>query len=169
MNRLTSLLVVLGMGSSCLAFGVEDPGKAKIGMVSVSVYHATNGDPKLSGAKAAEVSKELAARLASEERLRFKHYRLLGQDTQPLLRSYENWAQPLKPAEDVLLRFEAQGKPKEDSAMLDLELWLGRKKIVKTVSKLEGNKPLFMLGPEWRGGRLIIAVALAPKQKPVSK
>ena len=172
MNRITRLLavlIVLVAGATCPASGVEDPGKSRIGMVRVSVYHATDGDPKLSGERAVEISEELATRLASEERLRFKHYRLLGQDTQPLVRSYENWAQPLKPAEEVLLRFEAQGKPKKDSAMLDLELWLGRKKIVKTVSKLEGDKPLFMLGPEWRGGRLIIAVALAPREKPVSK
>ncbi len=49
------------------------------------------------------------SRLRKEERLRFKHYRLLGQDTQALLRSYESWAQPLKPSDEVLVRFEAKG------------------------------------------------------------
>ncbi|MDP3848870.1 MAG: hypothetical protein Q8Q59_00070 [Luteolibacter sp.] len=145
-----------------VVFALEDPGRAKISMVTVTVYLATDGDPKAAGEKALPVGKQLAERLNREQRLRFKHYRLLGQDTQPVLRSYESWAQPLKPSDEVLVRFEAQGQPTKQSALLDLELWLGRKKIVKTDARLEGDKPLFMLGPEWRGGRLIISVALAP-------
>ena len=35
------------------AFSQNDPGKASIGRVSVSVYYATDGDPKVAGAKAA--------------------------------------------------------------------------------------------------------------------
>jgi hypothetical protein len=146
------------------ATGQEDPGRAKVGRVSVTVYHATDGDPKASGSKT-NVSKETAERLYKEERLRFKHYRFLGQDTQPLLRSYESWAQPLGPSDEVLVRFEAQGEPTKKSAVLDVELWLARKKIIKTDARLEGDRPLFVLGPEWRGGRLIIAVALATEQK----
>lgn len=143
----------------------QDPGNAKIGRVSVVVYHATDGDPGTAGPKAVEVPKDVADRLRREERLRFKSYRLLGTDIQPLLRSYESWAQPLKPSNEVMVRFEAQGHPTSKTAILDLELWLARKKIVKTDARLEGNRPLFVLGPEWRGGRLIIAVALAPEAK----
>jgi hypothetical protein len=65
----------------------------------------------------------------------------------------------------VMVRFEAQGKPTKKTAILDLELWLGRKKIVKTDARLEGHRPLLVLGPEWRGGRLIISVALAQEAK----
>lgn len=137
----------------------EDPGRTKIGMVTVTVCHATNQSS--SGLKSAALPKDMEERLRGEEKLRFKHYVLLGKDTQPLLRSYESWAQPLKPSDEVLVRFEAQGKPTRKMALLDLELWLTRKKIVKTDAKLEGHKPLFVLGPEYRGGRLIIAVALA--------
>jgi hypothetical protein len=106
--------------------------------------------------------------LHREKRLRFKHYRLLGGDTQPLLRSYESWAEPLKPSDEVMVRFEAQGRPTRHTALLDLELWLGRKKILKADARLEGDRPLFVLGPEWRGGRLIIAVALAQAAKTAS-
>ena len=67
-----------------------------------------------------------------------------------------------------MVRFEAQGTPTKQTAILDLELWLGRKKTVKTDARLEGDRPLFVLGPQWRGGRLIIAVALAQKPKPGS-
>ena len=161
------MIAWVGLSLSVMAGADEDPGKSKIGRVSVTVYHATNGNPKAAGAKAV-VAKETTVRLQKEKRLRFKHYHLLGQDTQPLLRSYESWAQPLKPSDEVLVRFEAQGRPTKKSAVLDLELWLGRKKIVKTDARLEGDRPLFVLGPEWRGGRLIIAVALASEAKPGS-
>jgi hypothetical protein len=167
MNRRNWMIAWVGFSLSVMAGADEDPGKSKIGRVSVTVYHATNGNPKAAGAKAV-VAKETTVRLQKEERLRFKHYQLLGQDTQPLLRSYESWAQPLKPSDEVLVRFEAQGRPTKKSAVLDLELWLGRKKIVKTDARLEGDRPLFVLGPEWRGGRLIIAVALASEPKPGS-
>jgi len=153
---------------SNIGFSQEDGGKANIGRVSVSVYYATDGDPKVAGAKTVTVTQEIEKRLRGEERLRFKNYRMLGHDVQPLLRSYESWAQPLKPSDEVLVRFEASSAPTPQAAGLDLELWLSRKKILKTNSRLEGNRPLFILGPEWRGGRLIIGVALAPKKNPGS-
>lgn len=165
MNRRQSIL--LGLAGLMPLAGIaaeQDPGKTKIGRILVAVYHATNGDPKVAGPR--EVVKEsICERLRKEEKLRFKNYRLLGQDTQPLLRSYENWAQPLKPSDEVLVRFEAQGHPTRKAVVLDLELWLSRKKIIKTDATLSGERPLYVLGPEWRGGWLIIAVALAPDAK----
>lgn len=146
----------------------DDPGRAAIGRVSVTVYHATDGDPEVAGKKTIKVSPITDKRLRSEERLRFKNYRLLGQDVQPLLRSYESWAQPLKPSDEVLVRFEARSRPTPESTALDLELWLSRKKVLKMDVRLQGDRPLFMLGPEWRGGRLIIGVALAPPRNPGS-
>jgi hypothetical protein len=144
-----------------VAYSEEDPGKAKIGRVNVTVYYATHGDPAVAGAKAGAVDQQTIERLRGDKRLNFKEYRMLGQDTQPLLRSYENWAQPLKPSDEVLVRFEARSKPTKKASILDVELWLGRKKILKMDARLEGKRPLFILGPEWRGGRLIIGVSLA--------
>jgi hypothetical protein len=153
---------------SSLAFSQEDPGKAVLGHVSVTVYYATNGDPVVAGKKTAAVSAVTEKRLRGAERLRFKNYRMLGQDIQPLLRSYESWAQPLKPSDEILVRFEARSLPTEQATGLDLELWLSRKKVLKMDARLEGDRSLFVLGPEWRGGRLIIGVALAPQKKPGS-
>ncbi len=155
-------MISVALVFSSTALSQEDPGKANMGRVSVTVYYATHGDAKVAGAKAREVSQETAQRLRKEERLRFKNYRMLGQDVQPLLRSYESWAQPLKPSDEVLVRFEARSRPTKLATGLDLEIWLSRKKVLKMDAQLEGNRPLFVLGPEWRGGRLIIAVALAP-------
>jgi hypothetical protein len=63
----------------------------------------------------------------------------------------------------VLVRFEAQGKPGDTSQRLDIELWLSRKKILKTDAVVGPDRPLCILGPQWRGGRLLIMLALAPK------
>ncbi len=150
-------------------FAQNDPGKAAIAQVGFTVYYATDGDPAAAGARIVPTAKAEETLLRGEERLRFKHYRVLGHEVQPLLRSYENWAQPLRPSDEVLVRFEARSKPTKEATKLDLELWLSRKKILKTDVRLTGTVPLFILGPEWRGGRLIIGVALAPKPDPVSK
>jgi len=159
------LLVPLFSG---MAHALDDPGQAEIAMLQVTVYHATNGDPEAAGPRAQAVPKEVVARLSAEESLRFKHYRVIGQDTQPLLRSYENWAEPLKPSDEVLVRFEAQGHADDHSAVLDLELWLSRKKIIKVDARLECDRPIYLLGPQWRGGHLIISVKLVPMGKPDS-
>ena len=163
-SAITAALVIC----THFAHSQDDPGRANMGQVSVTVYYATDGDPKVAGAKLAAVGKNTEKRLRDEKRLRFKHYRLLGQDVKPLLRSYENWAVPLKPSDEVMVRFEARSRPTKESTGLDLELWLSRKKVLKTDARLEGKRPLFVLGPDWRGGRLIISVALAPVGKPGS-
>ncbi len=143
------------------SFAVEDTGRTKVGKLEVTVYFATNGDPLTAGQRAQEIATEISDRLRSEEKLKFNHYRALGAETQPIFRSYENWAQPLKPSDEILVRFETRTQPAKESVSLDLELWLARKKILKTDASLRAGQPLYVLGPEWRGGRLIIAVALA--------
>ncbi len=156
-------LIILALLSLSHGFAQEDPGRTVIGHVKVTVFYATDGDPKVAGPKLTSVTADVQKRLQAEKQLRFKHYSILGQETQSLLRSYESWAQPLKPSSEVLVRFEARTAPTAEVTALDLELWLSRKKILKTDAHLRGNQPLFVLGPEWRGGRLIIGVSLAPK------
>ena len=163
MIDLRKILVLLSPALALLSVGriaaQEDPGRAVMARIDVAVYYATNGDPKAAGAKAKEVAKDTEKRLRAEESLRFDKYRLLGRDVEPLLRSYESWAEPFKPSEDLMVRFEARSQPTKDATRLDVELWLSRKKILKTDARLQGDRPLFILGPEWRGGRLIISVA----------
>jgi hypothetical protein len=93
----------------------------------------------------------------------FRQLPVLGTDFQPLMRSYESWAEPLKPSDEILIRFAALGKPTKTSAILDLEMWMGKRKIIKTDARLEEARPLILLGPEWRGGRLVILVRLYDK------
>ncbi len=144
---------------------IEDPGRTRIAEIRVTVYHATDGDPNAAGPRALPVPHMTSSRFSSEEELRFKHYRRIGHETIPLLRSYESWSQPLKPSDEVMLRVEAQGQPTKKSAQLDVEVWLSRDKVLKMDAKLEDDKPLYVLGPEWRDGRLIIAISLAPASR----
>jgi len=166
-RRVWLSMVAIAVGFFPVAVtGQDDPGKATLGKISVAVIYATNGDPAVAGERFKPVGESLETRLRQESQLRFKHYRLLGEDFQPLFRSYENWAQPLKPSDEVLVRFEARSRPTQDSMRLDLELWLSRKKILKTDALVETGRPLLVLGPEWRSGRLIISVGLAAKAEP---
>lgn len=162
MKRRCFLLLAAGLSSIAAAAGEGDPGKDVLATVSVTVFYGTDGDAKAAGLRATEVSKEMAARLAADPKLRFATYRQIGKDAKSLYRSYENWAQPLSPSDEVLLRFETQSLLSKDQMRLDLELWLSRKKILKTDAPLSTSKPLLILGPEWRGGRLILAIELAP-------
>ncbi|MEP2775771.1 MAG: hypothetical protein ABJQ29_04835 [Luteolibacter sp.] len=155
------LITILVAFSAGKVFGQDDPGRSKIGKLQVTVYFATNGDPAAAGERAAEIPAETVKRLQSEKQLKFSHYRALGADTQTIFRSYENWAQPLRPSDEILVRFENRNQPTEQAISLDLELWLARKKILKTDAVLRPGVPLYVLGPEWRGGRLIVATALA--------
>lgn len=156
------LLVMRGLGQE------SDPGKEVVGSVVVRVIHATDGEVAEGGDKSKPVTKAVSERLQSEARLKFAHYREIGVDTKPLYRSYENWAQPLGASDEVLVRFEAQSRPAKSSARLGLEFWLSRKKILKTDAEISSERPLYVLGPAWRGGRLIISVALASTSKPRS-
>lgn len=160
--RLMAALMLLAAPS---VRAVEDPGKEVVGQVVVRVFHVTDGDPKAAGDKAKPLAQAAVEKLQKEEHLKFAHYSGLGVDTKPLYRSYENWAQPLGGSDEVMVRFEAQSKPSGSSARLGLELWLSRKKVLKTDAEISAEKPLYVLGPAWRGGRLLISVALAPKPK----
>ena len=153
MFRRAWMMFCFSAALAVMATAAEDPGQTRVAMLKVTVYFASDHDPAKTCPKALPVSKETAKRIASDERLVFKHYRLLGEDTQPLLRSYESWAEPLKPSDEVLVRLEAQGPSTAESVVLDVELWLARKKILKADARLERDKSLFRLGPEWRGGQ----------------
>lgn len=150
--------------SSAAAHAQDDPGRKKIGTLDVAVYYGTNGDPAAAGANREQVSKAIEKKLGATEELRFTHYRAMGGESKTIFRSYENWAQPLKPSDEILIRFETRMEPTEHEMPLNIELWLSRKKILKSDLSLKSGQPLYVLGPEWRGGRLIIAVELASKK-----
>lgn len=141
----------------------SDKGKEVVGKIKATLYIGTNDEPSKLGDHLAPIGDAMVERLRRIKQMNFQHYRLLGDDTQPVFRSYENWLTPLKPSEEILLSYESQGRASGDGLRLDLELWQHRRKVMKSDPVLHLGRPLLILGPKWRGGTLIIAVELIEK------
>lgn len=142
-------------------------GRDIIGTVTVTLVHACDVQSDDGLTKFKRLDEATAQRLAKDQRLKFEHYRVLGGDTKPLFRSYENWAKPIAESDDILVRFEAQARPSKELTRLDMELWISHKKILKTGAALTQDNPMYVLGPEWRQGRMIVIIALSPYDKPI--
>ncbi|MCU0796999.1 MAG: hypothetical protein MUF31_13825 [Akkermansiaceae bacterium] len=149
-----------------LPAAAQDRGRDVLGRLKVEVYFGSYGDIAVAGPRAREVERAVVSRFQDQQALRFANYRLMGGETKPVFRSYENWAQPIAGSDEILCRFEVENRMSKDHLRMDLELWLSRKKILKSGIALSEGKPVLVLGPEWRGGRLIIAMELLPKEDP---
>lgn len=156
--------IVFLVGSSTILSAQDDPGSREIGTLDVTVYYGTNGDPAAAGERTEKISEATKTSLIASEGLKFTHYLAMGSDSKAIYKSYENWSQPLKPSDEILIRFETRLEPSKNEMPLNLDLWLSRKKVLKSDVTLKSGQPLYILGPEWRGGRLIIAIELAPKK-----
>ncbi len=138
----------------------KDPGKDKIGEVKVDLIFGTNGDVGVLGRKVAGVGAAEEKVLKGSKHLSFAEYRKLGSDRKPVLRGYENWAAPMGGSEEILLSFEPKGQVGSNALKMDLEFWQRKQKVLKTDPVLRVGKRLYILGPKWRDGRLIIAIEL---------
>lgn len=162
MTSLFHLLLLTGISlllPASLTAKPNDQGKDTVGKLKATLYIGTNGDVKSLG-KLQPVDKKMTAKLQDIQKMKFKNYGKLGQDSQPVLRSYENWLAPLRPSKEILLSYESKGLSGNNALRLDLELWQQSRKVMKTDPVLKIGKPLLILGPKWRGGTLIIAVEL---------
>ncbi len=156
----TIIIALLSVGALCAQNAAKDIGKDKIGMVKTTIYFGTNENITDSNKKVTSLTAAETVKLKGIQKVRFKNYRKLGHDTRSVLRTYENWASPLKPSEEIMLSFESRGISEKNGLKLDLELWQHKRKVMKSDPLLYQGKPLFILGPKWRSGRLIIAVEL---------
>lgn len=164
---MSALIKVWLLGFICLLPLRAERGRDIIGTVTVTLIHACDQEKVEGLSKFKTLDDATQQRLMKDPRLKFGHYRVLGVDRKPLFRSYENWAQPMASTDDILVRFEAQARPSKELTRLDLELWVSHKKILKTGAALTENSPMYVLGPEWRQGRMILIISLEPYEKPV--
>ena len=123
-----------------------------IGALSVKLIYATNEDPSAAGAFTKEISDEEAERLHAITKLDFKEYRLMGSDTPEILKGYENWATPLS--------FQPIKRSGGETVQMVLEYWQSKRKVFSVNPTLTKGKTLYLLGPEWRQGRLVLAVTV---------
>ena len=165
MHKRSVTVVVLGWCLWALA-GVawaEDPGKETIGTLKAEMIFATDGDPGVLGHSAKGLSAEEQERLEVAMRKKFKDYRRLGVDRKPILRGYENWSSPMSGSEELMVSFEPKERVGADALRLDMGLWQSKQKVLKTDPVLRKGKQLYIVGPKWRGGQLIIVVDLLPE------
>ena len=131
-----------------------------IGVMSVTLIFATNEDPKAAGDLAKEVAAAEVKKLQAIKELKFSHYRLMGSDTPDILKGYESWATPLRPSKEILVSFQPIKRAGDGKVQMVLEYWQSKRKIFSTNPTLLKGKTLYLLGPEWRKGRLILAVKI---------
>lgn len=137
-----------------------DPGKETIGEVKVDLIFGTDSDLGVLGRTVARLDAAEEKVLAGSKSLHFTRYGKLGSDRKPVWRGYENWAAPMGGSQEILLSFEPKGQVGTDALKMDLEFWQRKQKVLKTDPVLRLGKRLYILGPKWRDGRLIIAIEL---------
>ena len=138
----------------------QDPGMEPIGSLGVELIYATNGDASLAGDQAQKISEKQLKELKGIKELTFSHYRRLGGDRPTILRGYESWATPLKPSKEILVSFQPIKREGAGKMQMVLEYWQTKRKVFSTNPVLTKGKTLYLLGPEWRKGRLILAVKI---------
>jgi hypothetical protein len=152
-------LVLISISALLIAdLFAQDPGMEPIGSLGVELFYATNDDVKLAGDQAQEVAKDQVKALKAIKELSFNHYRRLGGDRPTILRGYESWATPLKPSKEILVSFQPIKREGPGKMQMVLEYWQSKRKVFSTNPVLTKGKSLYLLGPEWRKGRLILAV-----------
>jgi hypothetical protein len=144
------------------AAAAEDPGKESVARLRTVLLFGTNDELSKVVPDVKMAEKGHSTRMQLLEDLNFSCYGLLGMDVKPVWRSYTNWASPMKGSDEILLSFEPNSAAEEDGVKLDLELWQGKRKVMKTTQPLKMGKWLYIAGPEWRGGRLIVGIELLP-------
>ncbi len=99
--------------------------------------------------------KDTASRLGKA--FPFKHYHIIGRHTQKVFKEYESWVVPSK---DLCLKMDSRGPAEGGGINLHLQLWQDKKVLVKSDTIIRKDRPVFLGGPNWRGGRLIFVVVL---------
>lgn len=135
--------------------GLGDPGLEKVGSVEGQMIFATNS--KENAKMGNPLPKSLLEIVKKESKLDYKFYRMLSKDTQTLFRGYENW---LFKSEILMLSYEAKDISKQ-SVQLDLNFWQLGKKVIKTDPSLKKGEPLLIVGPNYRDGKILVAIELA--------
>ncbi|MES2708847.1 MAG: hypothetical protein V4726_19790 [Verrucomicrobiota bacterium] len=89
----------------------------------------------------------------------FSNFHLIGKHTQKVFKEYESWVVPSK---DLCLKIDSRGPAEGGGVNVHLQLWQDTKVLVKSDSVIRPGQPIFLGGPNWRGGRLIFVVMLKP-------
>jgi hypothetical protein len=140
----------------------EDPGNEAVARLRTVLIFGSDDDISKVVPEALALEKGHVARLKALKGVDFENYAFMGVDEKPVWRSYTNWAEPMKGSQEILLSFEPNSEAGASGVRLDLELWQSKRKVMKTTQSLRTGKWLYIVGPKWRGGRLLLGIELLP-------
>ncbi len=142
--------------------GAQDPGKEVIGQVRTEVLFGTSGPVTSLGDGVIVVSAAEKTRLQKVSKLEpYRNFVKLGSVEQHILKGYKSWAQPIRNSQALMLTFQPQASIKESRKLrLDVEYWQKSKMALRWDRVFEVGKRVYLVGPKWRDGNLIITVEL---------
>jgi hypothetical protein len=83
---------------------------------------------------------------------------LLGEGQTAVKSPDQNW---LVFGGDIKIQFTSLQRNEEGQFLVGLEIFQGNKQVVETQARVGRDSPLFIRGPEWRNGKIIIVVMVA--------
>ena len=111
-------------------------------------------DEKIDTSKNGDIEKTL---IQLGKAFQGKNFQLLGEHTQQIFSEYESWVVPSK---DLFLKIDSKGRTeKSDGVNLHLQLWREKNVLLKTDVILR-KEPIFITGPKWGNGQLIMVIEL---------
>lgn len=130
----------------------QDPDAKQDGQIWGALFFGTDGEvEEATEGKAKAITDRL--RKAFDE----AHFQLLGEHTQAIFSEYESWVVPSK---DIFLKIDSKGPAKDGKGInLHLQVWREKNVLVKTDVVLRKD-PIFIRGPKWGDGYLILAIEL---------
>ncbi len=130
----------------------QSPDAKQDGQIWGALFFGTNGEvEEATEGKAKAITDRL--RKAFDE----THFQLLGEHTQAIFSEYESWVVPSK---DIFLKIDSKGPAKDGEGInLHLQVWREKNVLVKTDVVLRKD-PIFIRGPKWGDGYLILAIEL---------
>lgn len=161
-RRLAGFLSVL-MLATAMASGpvrADEPAKVKAdAMVWSGIFLGTDRESVLGSAPAGAHAKSVVERLGRVEATRFAHYRVLGEQVQPLLKEYDSW---VVPSRGLFFRLDSRGPAEGGGLRVAMQLWRDKEVLLKTDIVLQGDRPVLVRGPALGDeGVLLLALRLA--------
>ena len=159
MRRLFLIVALLAAPLSAQEPKPAAPAATAEAQVEGMLFFASNDEK--APAQEEKIAVEAALLKDTTERLgkafKFQHFHLIGRHTQKIFKEYESWVVPSK---DLCLKMDSRGPAEGGGFNLHLQLWQDKKVLVKSDAIIRKDRPVFLGGPNWRGGRLIFVVVL---------
>ena len=152
-TQLFSLLMVMTV---LISTADAEPEMETDARVWSGLYYAGKDDATKGDVPAGRAA-ELVERMKKVEGLEFPSYRLIGAVTEDVLKEYESW---VLPSEVFLIKLDSLGRDDDGTLRATLNVWQRKSVLLKASLKLRKGRPIFIRGPQWGEGYIVIALLL---------